>query len=220
MIYDGKWFKLWKDKSFALKYNICGYFDCRPRIVISAFFLHTEFILPIYNNKWDSECDCPSYGIAIHNGSFWIYYGGKGNMNGGSKYKAFSFPFVNSQWIRTSILLKDNTWEHEVKGKRKEFWNDKWKSKQKSWTYDYTDSYDGEIIPTTIYVEEMEWRPKWLTWTKLFAKTRRSIDIHFSKEAGSKKGSWKGGCIGCIYEMLKDESPLDCLKRLEIERKF
>jgi len=141
-------------------------------------------------------------------------------MNGGSKYKSFSFPFVNYQWIRTSILLKDGTWEHEVKGKRKEFWKDEWKAKQKSWTYDYTDSYDGEIIPTTIYVEEMEWRPKGLTWIKLFARTRRGIDIHFSKGIGSGKGSWKGGCIGCGYEMLKVESPLECLKRMEKDRKF
>ena len=48
--------------------------------------------------------------------------------------------------------------------------------------------YDGEIIPTTIYVDEREWRPKWLKWTSLFAKKRRSIDIHFSKEVGKEKG--------------------------------
>lgn len=220
MIYDGKWFKLWKDKSFALKYDVCGYFDCRPRIVISMFFLHAEFILPIYNPKWNDECLPPSYGIAIHNNNFWIYYGGKGNFNGGNKSKGWSFPFVEQEWIRTSILLKDDSWEHETKCGRKQFWKDDWKNKQKSWTYNYVDSYDGEIIPTTIYVEEREWRPKWLTWTKLFAKTKRSIDVHFSKEVGEKKGSWKGGCLGCGYEMLKNESPLDCFKRMEKERVF
>ena len=52
------------------------------------------------------------------------------------------------------LLLNDDTWEHEMKGDRKDFFKDEWKEKQKSWTYDYTDSYDGEVIPTTIYVDE------------------------------------------------------------------
>jgi len=90
--------------------------------------------------------------------------------------------------------------------------------KQKSWTYDYTDKYDGEIIPTTIYVEEREWRPKWLKWTKLFNLVNTSIDVHFSKEVGKDKGSWKGGTIGCSYSLLPNEHPLDCLKRMEKER--
>lgn len=117
-------------------------------------------------------------------------------------------------------MLKDDTWEHEVKGSRKEFYNDDWKQKQKSWTYDYTDKYDGAIIPTTIYVEEREWRPKWLKWAKIFADVNRTIDVHFSKECGKRKGSWKGGTIGCSYTLLQNEHPLDCLKRMEKERDF
>ena len=119
-------------------------------------------------------------------------------------------------WVRTSILLKDDTWEHETKGNHKSFCNDEWKQKQKSWTYDYTDKYDREVIPTTIYVSEREWRPKWLKWTSLFSKKRRTIDIHFSKEVGKEKG----GYIGCGYELLPNEQPLDGLKRMEKEWKF
>lgn len=141
-------------------------------------------------------------------------------MKGGSKWWTWHIPFVTKDWVRTSILLKDDTWEHETKGNHKSFYNDEWKQKQKSWTYDFTDKYDGTIIPTTIYVDEREWRPKWLKWTSLFAKTRRTIDVHFSKEVGKEKGSWKGGTIGCSYELLPNEHPLDCLKRMEKERKF
>jgi hypothetical protein len=57
-------------------------------------------------------------------------------------------------------------------------------------------------------------------WTSLFAIVRRTIDVHFSKEVGEYKGSWKGGTLGCVYEILLDEEPLDCLKRMERERKF
>jgi len=204
---------------FDISYELCGYFDARHRINIDLIFFSWTIILPIWS-KYSDECSSPKYGIAIHNSTVWIYRGGKGNMNGGTKWWTWDIPFITKEWVRTSILLKDGTWEHETKGNKKDFFNDEWKSKQASWTYDYTDNYDMDIIPTTIYVDEREWRPKWLTWTKLFAKTRRTIDIHFSKEVGKRKGSWKGGCTGCGYELLKNETPLDCLKRMEKERKF
>lgn len=141
-------------------------------------------------------------------------------MNGGGKFWTWDIPFITKDWVRTSIFLKDGSWNHERPGDKKNFYEKQWKDQQQSWDYIYTDSYDGEKIPTTIYVEEREWRPKWLKWTRLFATTRREIDVHFSKEVGKRKGSWKGGTIGCGYELLKDEYPVDCLKRMERERKF
>jgi hypothetical protein len=186
---------------------------------LGLIFFRLTIILP-FISKYENECDAPKWGIAIHNKTFWIYKGGKGNMCGGNKWWTWNIPFITKDWIRTSILLNDGTWEHEGTECRKEFYNNKWKIKQMSWNYDFTDKYDGEIIPTIIYVEEREWRPKWLKWTKLFANVNRTIDVHFSKECGKGKGSWKGGTIGCSYSMLKNEEPLDCLKRMEKERKF
>jgi hypothetical protein len=205
--------------NFDISFEICGYFDNRPRINLNLFFFNLTLILP-FRNKWTDECDPPKWGIAIHNNTFWVYKGGKGNWNGGNKWWSWSFPFITKYWVRTSILLKNDTWEHETNGNIKNFYEDEWKQKQKSWNYDYTDSYDGEVIPTTIYVEEREWRPKWLKWTKLFAHVNRSIDIHFSKECGKRKGCWKGGTLGCGYTLLPNEEPLDCLKRMEKERKL
>lgn len=213
------WIIFWFGWHFEITYSVCGYFDNRPEITISLIFFHLTIKLPFWN-KWTDECDPPQWGIQIHSNTFWIYRGGKGNMNGGNKWWTWDIPFITKDWVRTSILLKDDTWEHETKGNKKDFYKDEYKQKQKSWTYDYTDKYDGEIIPTTIYVDEREWRPKWLKWTSLFAKTRRTIDVHFSKEVGKEKGSWKGGCTGCGYELLPNENPLDCLKRMERERKF
>jgi len=201
---------------FDISYEKCGYFDNRPRINLDLIFFSLSIVLP-FRNEWTDECDPPKYGIAIHNNTIWIYRGGKGN---GNKWWAWNIPFITMNWFRRSILLKDDTWEHENPKQHKGFYNDEWNEKQKSWTYDYTDSYDGEIIPTTIYVEELEWRPKWLKWTKMFAKTRRSIDVHFSKECGERKGGWKGGTLGCGYELLPNETPLECLMRMEKERKF
>jgi hypothetical protein len=201
---------------FDISYEKCGYFDNRPRINLDLIFFSLTIILP-FRNRWTDECDPPKWGISIHNNTVWIYRGGIGNM---SEWWTWYIPFITKEWVRTSILLKDGNWEHERKGVRKEFWRDEWKEKQANWTYNYTDKYDGEVIPTTIYVEEREWRPKWLGWTSLFAIVRRTIDVHFSKEVGERKGSWKGGTLGCGYEVLLDEEPLDCLKRMERERKF
>lgn len=209
----------WTKYRFNLTYEICGYFDNRPRVNISLILFSLTFILP-FRNKWTDECDCPSWGIAIHNNTFWLYKGGKGNMNGGSNWWTWNIPFLTKEWVRTSILLKDGSWEHETRGNRKNFYEDEWKNKQKKWEYDYTDKHDSTVVPTTIYVDEREWRPKWLLWTKRFARVQRSIDVHFSQECGSRKGSWKGGTIGCGYVMKPNETPLECLKRMELERKF
>ena len=204
---------------FNISYEACGYFDNRPRINLSLIFFSLTFVMP-FRNKWKDECVSPKWGIAIHNNTFWIYRGGNGNMKGGNKWWTWEIPFFTKKWVRTSILLKDGTWEHETPKKSESFYEDKWKEKQMSWSYDYVDSYDNTIIPTTIYVEEREWRPKWLMFTRLFAGVRRSIDVHFSKECGRGKGSWKGGTLGCGYELRKNEHPIDCIKRMEKEYKF
>lgn len=215
----GDWVIFYWGNHFDISFELCGYFDNRPRVNLDLILFSLTFVLP-FRNKWTDECDAPKYGIAIHGNTFWIYRGGKGNMSGGNKWWTWYIPFVTKEWIRTSILLKDGTWEHETKGNKKSFYNEEWKSKQMSWNYDYRDSCDGEIIPTTIYVEEREWRPKWLKWTKRFAQISTNIDVHFSKEVGKRKGEWKGGTVGCGYEMLPNEEPLGCLKRMELERKF
>jgi len=37
---------------------------------------------------------------------------------------------------------------------------------------------------------------------------------------GKGKGSWKGGCIGCSYDLLVNEAPMECIKRMERDRNF
>ena len=216
-IFENNWLVFYFTLGFDISYSICGYFDNRPRINLTLLFFRLCITLP-FRNDWTDECDPPKWGIAIHNNTFWVYKGGKGNWNGGNETWSFSIPFVEKNWVRTSILLKDGNWEHETKGNYKSFYEEEWKEKQAVWEYDYTDKYDGEVIPTKIYIEEREWRPKWLGWTSLFATVRRTIDVHFSKECGRRKGGWKGGCLGCGYEMKPEEHPIDCVKRMEKER--
>lgn len=54
----------------------------------------------------------------------------------------------------------------------------------------------------------------WPTWIK------ESIDVEFSDEVGERSGSWKGGCIGCSYELRPGETMEQALRRMERERIF
>jgi len=76
----------------------------------------------------------------------------------------------------------------------------------------------GKVQSTiaTISVEDRRW--KHIPTGKI--KYARDIEVEFADELGSEAGSWKGGTIGCSYEMLPDETPLETLRRMEKTRSF
>lgn len=49
---------------------------------------------------------------------------------------------------------------------------------------------------------------------------RESVDVEFDGEVGERAGSWKGGTIGCGYDLRAGETLLECLRRMEHDRKF
>ena len=53
-----------------------------------------------------------------------------------------------------------------------------------------------------------------------FRRVSKYINIDFSDEVGERSGSWKGGRLGCSYNMQPGETPLQTLRRMEAERKF
>lgn len=46
------------------------------------------------------------------------------------------------------------------------------------------------------------------------------IDVRFSDEVGERAGSWKGGTVGCGYQMKPGETPQHTLRRMQRERRF
>jgi len=176
------------------------------------------------------DCESAAWGLNYHGNMLWIYIGGGGNFEGGKKWKTITM-FWDMTWVRTSTLMSDSkTWFNETKKNRKTWGKDEngeqvgsydWLNKNK-WkeTHPYLDKYDNTTINATISISEREWRPLGFQWTSLFSKSKRSIDIKFDNEVGKEKGSWKGGCVGCSYELLPNETALECLKRMEKERKF
>jgi len=173
-----------------------------------------------------NECESSRWG-------FYIYYHGFLSETQlviclGEKNKYISFPW-NLEWYRTSYLEswganQPMIWLTEKKGDRKDYWDsEKWKDKFWSETHPYTYVLkSGEVQNrlATIKVEESEWRRRWLMWIPLFNQVIRSIDVEFDGEVGEGTGSWEGGTIGCGYDLKPNETPHQCLKRMEQERKF
>lgn len=79
----------------------------------------------------------------------------------------------------------------------------------------------GEVqnVTATISVERRRRKLRWLRWLP-FARTTHAIDVSFDGEVGERSGSWKGGCVGCGYTLRPDETPRECLYRMQEERKF
>jgi len=139
----------------------------------------------------------------------------------GDKSKIIELPTM-WEWQRTSTLLNDGTWDNETKGNRKPFTGEENLNIFKE-THTYTYTLESGVVQrrkATITVREMEWRRRALQWTNKFNMVIKSIDINFDEEVGERSGSWKGGCIGCGYNMNKNETPYETLKRMQKERKF
>jgi len=73
-----------------------------------------------------------------------------------------------------------------------------------------------EVI-ATCHVERRIWHRRWFPWSKLVVT---NLAIEFNEEVGSRRGSWKGGCVGCGWDMKPNETMEDCLRRMERERDF
>lgn len=83
-------------------------------------------------------------------------------------------------------------------------------------------SGEVQVRAATVTVERRTWC--WRGWpfraVRWPSKSVTTIEVEFSGEVGERTGSWKGGVVGCGYEMSKGETPRECLRRMELERKF
>lgn len=230
------------------KFSVAGYFDQRPEIVTHTTtiigLLGLLFTLPfgwhpiillwllfigipfgqtfihIPYKTGIEECEPPTYGFYLYGeqtrifNSFWLCLG--------NKNKCYRMPW-DLEWVRKSMQKKDGTWEHEVKGQKKDFYLEKWQGILWEATYLYLYTLkSGEVQErnATVQVCEMEWRPRWFKWTSIFSKVSRYIDIKFDDEVGERTGSWKGGTVACSWELKPNETSLESLKRMEKERTF
>lgn len=148
--------------------------------------------------KWtvpdEGQCSGPRYGFSFFGDKFWLWFGkSTGRSRDPRRYIAISMPW---EWRHR---------EHEVLGE------------PQSHSYRYV-LRSGEVQEriATIKAERRLWTRPWFPWKR----ESYCIDVEFNGEVGERTGSWKGGTIGCGYEMLEGETPLTTLRRMEQERKF
>jgi len=217
---EGDWGYFAPQPGFELVLNRGGYFDQRysVNICLGWGLLHLNFP---FKTKLSEGCDMPRYGIAIHNNTFWLYTGGDYDESmgqvAGNNWVTWDLPFVTWNFDNHQIKDKNNKWR---KIEKKE---SPWEIKEKealaeSYPYHYTLS-DGTVqkVTATCTVEKRIWRRK---WAYPLTMVRTCIDVAFDEEVGPRRGSYKGGTVGCGYDMLPNETIKDCLKRMENERVF
>lgn len=227
-----EWYVGWHSWTFGIYYEECGYETGNAELNISILGWHSTFKLPWKSKRFpDGDCDAPCWGIAIHDNTFWLYKGGNGNWGGGTKWWTWNIPFWTKIHVRHDVQCdfgnddegQDLRWipyDELMKSSKEKYLPLEENELVYKYHYDYLDTYDGTIVPCTFWVEEREWRPKWLTWTGRWKDVHRYIEIKFDGEVGKGKKTWKGGCIGCSYNLLPGEHPMECIRRMQRERKF
>lgn len=182
-----------------------------------------KWFIPLPIKPWRDLRDiCESWGIKYADNALFLSWGTKFDpkypSQGKSRTKLFWMPWDYGANIRYEVQAADGSFVKAAK------WNET--DDRKTYIEKYTyilNSGEKQHVTANFHVEEREWR--WRITHKLPFKfgpkrVQRCIDVKFSSEIGERTGSWKGGCIGCGYQMLKTETPLETLRRMEQERKF
>jgi hypothetical protein len=210
--------------SFAFEFVIHrgSYFDCRYALSFALGWGLFQIYLP-FKTRLEEGCDMPEYGFCVHSDSLWIYKGGdyeSGQCQ--NKWWTWDLPFVSYEFDGHWVKDKDDQWVL-MKGRKNSSNIEPWEFR-KDGAYVETLPYryvlkSGVVQErtATCSIEKRKWHRKWFPFLIM---ERTVIDIKFNDEVGERSGSWKGGITGCSYDMLPNESIKDCLKRMEIERKF
>lgn len=139
------------------------------------------------------------------------------HFNWGYKCRVKAWPWAY-RFLKNEVFSVDGLWVPYVGS-----WEQKDPDRRKTETFGYAyilKSGEVQHRMAEVYVERYTWRRRWLYWTSWRQMERTSINVTFSDEVGERSGSWKGGTIGCSYEMKPRESVERCLRRMEQERKF
>lgn len=185
------------------------------------------FLTLRFLDRWHSEPRemMESWGLSVHHSDI--------HLNWGRHCKILHMPWA-WEWVRSSFLLPDgNSWAHELRswsrrehlGTRRDRAHFLPSTDIPQWSETHPYRYvlrSGAVqnVNATIQVHEMEWRWRWFTWLPFPRMIHRTIDIRFDGEVGERAGSWKGGTVGCGYDLRRNETPRECLRRMERDRKF
>lgn len=199
--------------AFGFAFYVAQYSEYGASLVLQFLFGRFFIRLPFRLKGELRSLNSPAYGVHCEFDSF----------NRGSLHLRWNkiWKILHAPWewrhVRHEILMVDGSWYRPGP----EEWERPAGRFEERHSYTYVRK-NGEVQNrmATIGVEEREWNWRWFLWLGWPRKIRRTIDINFDGEVGERSGSWKGGCMGCGYTLLPGETPLECLRRMERERKF
>ena len=204
------------------------YFDQRYAINFALGWGKFMVRLP-FKTKLKEGCDLPKYGFAVHNDTFWIYKGGYydesiGQVQDRNSSWSWYLPFFSYEFDGHWVKDKDGQWQMMQHKRHNPSGPEAYKFRESGMAYTEKHPYQyvlkrGEVQhrTATCTVEKRKWHRKWFPF---LTKENTVIDIEFSNEVGERSGTWKGGTLGCSYSLHPEENVLQCLRRMEIERKF
>ena len=166
----------------------------RVWVRIGLVFAVFAFSFPWFGKlpKDEGQCSGPQYGFCFFEDLLFIYYGkDKGKRD--DPHLALYMPW---SWKHREHKILSEPEKHDYRYRLK--------------------NGELQIRTATIRKESRMWTRKWIPWKK----TSVSINVEFDGEVGEGTGSWKGGTLGCGYNMIDGETPLACLRRMESERVF
>ncbi len=194
--------------------------DCRLKPSLRLCLFEDEFCLDLFGflialpfmDRWHREPHeiMESWGLYWFESSLVFCWG--------DRTKHFYAPWMWDH-CRTEVRRADGSWVPYVaiydEGRQPD------DREVKTFPYRYV-LKSGEVQErtATVYVDRRTWRWRMLPWLPWPRKVRQSIDISFDGEVGERTGSWKGGCIGCGWDMMPGESMEQTLRRMESERRF
>ena len=219
---DFKWGYFAPRAGFELVLNRGTYFDQRYAINLALGWGKFMFYLP-FKTRLEEGCNMPRYGFAIHSDTFWAYKGGDykdGQCQ--NQWISWYLPFFSYTFDGHWIYSKKAEWV-QMRFNHKDGRPDSYefrKADALNYVYPYTYKLKNGTIQerwATCTIERRKWHRKWFPF---LTKESTVIDIEFSDEVGERSGTWKGGTVGCTYELKPDETVYECLKRMESERNF
>lgn len=210
---DFKWGYFAPKFRLELKLHRGGYFDQRYALSWCFIWGHFHVKLP-FKTKIEESCNCPCYGISIHGNTLWIHLGGEMDKEWNQckdRYIAWNLPFFHWEFDYHQFLDSNGNW---IQGG--------WENRDQAHIEEHPYTYvlnSGEVQDriANCCVERRQWHRKWFPFLKMVHTT---IDINFDKEVGERSGSWKGGTIGCGWDLLEGETTEQGLRRMEKERNF
>jgi len=160
----------------------------------------------------------PAYGIGSEHWGFSAYPDDDSvHFNWGDHCKVVHWPW---SWTHhsTEHRLADGSWWREPKPRRIGTVVCMPDIETHALPYRYVlENGTEQNVTATVTVGRMTWRRRWLPWLK---KSRTSIAVNFDGEVGEGVHDWKGGTIGCGYDMRPGETAEDSLRRMERDRTF